>query len=218
MKWSEKAWDAVADIYAKILASPFIRELTDGSLDREKFVFYIRQDALYLADFGKALAVIASKTERPDHRKTMLEFASESIAVEQALHETFFAEYGVDATINDRRSPTCLLYTSYLLRLTNEPVEVMMAAVLPCFRIYRETGDYIKAGQTRSNNPYRAWIDTYGGEEYARSVAKATDICDSLAAACTEERRAVMTEAFATCSRMEWMFWDSAYNLESWKV
>jgi thiaminase/transcriptional activator TenA len=218
MKWSKNAWDAIADIYAKTLTSPFIRELMRGTLDREKFVFYLRQDALYLVDFGKSLAAIASKLDDPAHRAMMLGFASESIAVEQALHESFFAEYGIDRTVEWRQSPTCLLYTSYLLRMTGAPVEVTMAAVLPCFWIYMEAGDYIKVGARLEDNPYRAWIETYGGAEYAQSVHRAIDICDALAAASSEERRCEMTDVFVTCSRMEWMFWDSAYNIETWKI
>jgi thiaminase/transcriptional activator TenA len=218
MNWSKSAWDATAGIRAKTLTSPFIRELMEGTLDRDKFIFYIRQDALYLTDFGKSLAAIASKLDDPLHRAAMLGFASESIAVEQALHESFFAEYGIDAAGELSQSPACLLYTSYLLRMTSAPVEVTMAAVLPCFWIYMEAGNYIKAGARLEDNPYRAWIETYGGEDYARAVHKAIHICDALAASASEKRRREMTDAFVTCARMEWMFWNSAYNIETWMI
>ncbi|MDR0394313.1 MAG: thiaminase II, partial [Tannerella sp.] len=55
MKWSEKAWDSIEPIYRKTLELPFIQELITGTLDREKFVFYIQQDSIYLSDYGKAL-------------------------------------------------------------------------------------------------------------------------------------------------------------------
>ena len=45
-------WRAIEPIYAAILAHPFLRGLTDGSLDREAFRFYAVQDALYLRDFA----------------------------------------------------------------------------------------------------------------------------------------------------------------------
>jgi thiaminase/transcriptional activator TenA len=218
MKWSKNAWDSISDIYDKTLKSTFISELIRGSLSKERFIFYIQQDALYLVDFGKSLAAIASKLDEPAQRAMMLGFASESIAVEAALHEAFFNQYGINREIKIPQSPSCLLYTSYLLRMTNAPVEVTMAAVLPCFWIYMEVGNYIKAEAKLADNPYRAWIETYGGEEYAQSVYKAIDICDALAERSSEERRAEMTEAFITCSRMEWMFWESAYNLETWKI
>ncbi|HCC51139.1 MAG TPA: thiaminase II, partial [Porphyromonadaceae bacterium] len=65
MKWSENAWDAIKPIYKKTLELPFIQELMNGTLDREKFVFYIQQDALYLSDYGKILTAIATKLTKP---------------------------------------------------------------------------------------------------------------------------------------------------------
>ena len=216
MKWSEKAWEAITPVYKKILVQPFIKELINGTLDNEKFMYYIQQDAIYLTDYGKILTAIATKLTERSHIETFLGFAGESIMVENELHETFLAGIQTDKKLP--ASPSCLLYTSFLLRQINAPLEVMVAAVLPCFWIYKEVGDHILANQNKENNPYQAWIDTYGGEEYAQSVKKAIDICDYLAEKCTVEQQLAMTEAFVTCSKLEWMFWDSAYNLEQWKI
>ena len=216
MKWSEKAWEAIKPVYKEILEQPFINELIKGTLDREKFMYYILQDAIYLTDYGKLLTAIATRLTKPEHIETFIGFAGESIAVENDLHETYFT--GLNADKKQSASPSCLLYTSFLLRQLNAPVEVMVAAVLPCFWIYKEVGDYILANQNKDNNPYQAWIDTYGGDEYAQSVKKAIDICDDLAEKCTAEQQHAMTEAFVICSKLEWMFWDSAYNLEKWKI
>ena len=60
-KWSQQAWEAAAPTYNKILELPFIKELTDGSLSRERFLFYIRQDSLYIAEYFRVLANIASR-------------------------------------------------------------------------------------------------------------------------------------------------------------
>ena len=42
---SGRLWAGIDDIYASILAHPFIAGLTDGSLEREAFRFYLVQDA-----------------------------------------------------------------------------------------------------------------------------------------------------------------------------
>lgn len=216
MKWSRKAWETIIPIYNKTIELPFIKELMNGTLDKEKFAFYIQQDALYLADYGKLLTAIATRLNKTEHIATFIGFANESIAVENELHETLFTQLNLNK--KQEASPSCLLYTSFLLRQLNAPVEVMVAAVLPCFWIYKEIGDYILANQVRENNPYQAWIETYGGEDYEKSVKKAIAICDELADACTDEQQTAMTEAFINCSKLEWMFWDSAYHLEQWKI
>jgi len=216
MKWSEKAWEAITPVYNEIISSPFIQELMKGVLDKEKFAFYIQQDALYLLDYGKALTGLATRLTKTEHIEAFIGFAGDCLFVEKVMHEQFRAELDVQKTL--KATPTCLLYTSYLYSQFNAPVEVMAAAVLPCFWIYMETGKYILANQNKDNNPFQAWIDTYVGEEFEKSVAKAIRICDELAEKCTEEQQKAMTKAFVTCSKMEWMFWDSAYRLEEWGI
>lgn len=216
MKWSKNAWESIEPIYSKILQLPFIEDLMNGKLDKDRFFFYLQQDALYLAEYGKVLTGIASKLSNPKHIEAFIHFAGDSIAVENALHESFLKDIDTE---NIEPSPSCLLYTSYLLRqLANSPVEVIAAAVLPCFWIYQEVGDYILANQTKGENPYQNWIDTYGGEDFAKSVTLAISICDELAEKCTPEQQEAMTQAFVMCSKFEWMFWDSAYNMEKWKI
>lgn len=216
MNWSEKAWEAIVPIYTKTVELPFIQELMNGTLEKQKFAYYIQQDAIYLVDYGKMLTAIATRLTKPGHIETFIGFANESIAVEKELHKIFLSGQYMDK--NTIASPTCLLYTSFLLRQLNAPVEVMAAAILPCFWIYKEVGDYILANQTKDKNPYQAWINTYGGEEFDISVKQAIAICDELAQACTPAQQQTMTEAFITCSKLEWMFWDSAYKLEPWKI
>jgi len=217
MKWSEKTWLKVQPVFIKILEHPFIQGLIDGTLDKEKFLFYIQQDALYLAQYGKVLAGIASKLDNREQMKAFLSFASDSISVENALHEFFLT--GADLSKPLEPSPSCLLYTSYLHKqLSSSTVEVALATVLPCFWIYKEVGDYILSNQIKGNNPYQMWIDTYGGDDFARSVQLAIDICDESAYKTTNEMQELMTNAFVMCSKMEWMFWDSAWQVEQWKV
>ncbi len=217
MKWSEKAWRAIEPIYEKTVTLPFIQELTNGTLDREKFIFYIQQDAMYLSDYGSVITGIASKLKDPSHTESFIRFAGDSIVVERALHESFI--HGINEKDRLKPSPVCLLYTSYLWRqLANAPIEVSVAAVLPCFWIYKAVGDYILANQTNEENPYQTWINTYGGDDFSRSVSRAIEICDELAESCTESRQKEMLEAFVVCSKMEYLFWDSAHNLEQWKI
>lgn len=216
MKWSQQAWEASKPVYDQILKLPFIEELMNGTLDKEKFMFYIQQDALYLADYGRVLAAIGARLKKAEYTEAFIHFAGDSVAVEKALHASFLKDFDLK---KQEASPSCLLYTSYLYKqLADSPVEVALAAVLPCFWIYKEVGDYILQHQVKGNNPYQEWIDTYGGDDFDRSVKLAISICDEVVAQCTEEQRKAMTNAYVMCSRFEWMFWDSAYRMEEWAV
>jgi thiaminase/transcriptional activator TenA len=84
--------------------------------------------------------------------------------------------------------------------------------------VYKAVGDYIIAQQPVANNPYQAWIDTYSGEEFGLAVQAAIDIYDNLAEHSSQAERDKMLDRFVMCSKMEWMFWNSAYKQEKWLV
>lgn len=216
MKWSEQAWKTNEKNYERILKMPFIEELANGSLLKEKFQFYIAQDSFYLEHFGRTLALIGAKAYDIQDALAYMRFAKTAIVVENALHESYFKDFGViDKGIIQ---PTCHHYIHFL-RSTGalDPVEVAMAATLPCFWIYKKVGDHIYKNQQTSNNPYKRWIDTYGGDEFAVAVQNAITVCDKVAENTTSKLRKRMTEAFITASQMEYYFWDAAYNLKLWR-
>ena len=217
MKWSEKTWALTEPIYEQVLELPFIHELMDGTLPNENFMFYLQQDAIYLSEYGKVLAGIAAKLTKPEYLDAFLKFAGDTVSVEQALHGFYLKNIDKEARVQP--SPSCLLYTGFMFKqLASKPIEVALAGVLPCFWIYKKVGDHILLHQTKTNNPYQQWINTYGGEEFSTAVEKAIFIVDEVADTCTEKQQQAMSEAFIMASKMEWMFWNSAWNMEQWPV
>ena len=134
MKWSEEAWNAAAEIYDRILALPFVKELAAGTLSRERFQFYIGQDSMYIDNYSRVLAHVGSRMPRKEWMEDFLRFASDGIAVEKALHEFYLTGHDTGSL---RPSPTCLLYNSYEAAKAMAPVEVEAASILPCFWVYQ---------------------------------------------------------------------------------
>ena len=60
-RFRDLMWTAMQDIYTRILAHPFVAGLTDGSLPRDAFAYYVVQDAHYLSDYARALALVGAK-------------------------------------------------------------------------------------------------------------------------------------------------------------
>lgn len=206
-------WREAEGIYQEILRLPFVRELSAGTLSMERFVFYIRQDSYYIENYSRVLAHIASRLPSIEWMESFLSFASCGILVENEMHES----YAEIRSTPVQPTPTCLLYCAYESAQALGPVEVEAAAVLPCFWIYTLVGKEIHK-KSSPDNPFARWIETYADESFVRSTERAIEICDALAAQATEDVRRRMTEAFVMATKMEWMFWDSAYNLEKWKV
>jgi len=216
MRFSATLWQQAAPIYQAIIEHPFNRDLADGSLPRERFEFYIQQDALYLVDFGRALAIVGSRLTNPARVLDFVRFSEGSVVFERALHEEYFQLFGIHEPTTEQ-SPACFAYTNYLIATAaHRSCEEGVAALLPCFWIYHKVGVHIYE-RAAPKNPYQRWIDLYAGEEFGRMVTKAIDITDELAGQTSSEGQAAMRAAFLTSSRLEWMFWDSAYRMERWQ-
>ena len=214
-KWSQKAWKAAKPIYDKIIAHPFVQELAKGTLSRERFLFYLQQDALYIDGYSQKLAHVASRLRKKDQIESFIRFALDGTIVEKAMHETFLKDI---PNRTHTMTPTCLLYTSVLSSQATAAVEVEAASVLPCFWVYQRVGEAIVGMGDYSENPYHKWIGTYGDPSFEESTRRAIEICDDLAENASPEIREMMTEIFVLCTKMEYLFWDSAYNLEKWKI
>ena len=216
--FSETAWQRTASLRKLIDELPFNIELASGRLARERFQGYIVQDALYLAQYSRALAIAGARG--PD-AATLLAFGSsalEAVSVEQALHERYLKEFGVDpADLSGAEpSPDCLGYTSFLLATAyHEPWEVLVAALLPCFWIYWDVGTRV-ARLATPDNPYRAWIDTYADAVFGEAVRTVIGITDRAAAATTPAIERRMMTAFIRSTQYEWLFWDGAYHRRGW--
>lgn len=212
MNWSDQAWQSATPVYDRILQMPFLDELGKGTLPLEKFRFYIQQDSCYLEHFGRTLATIGAKAINLEDALSFIQFAANAIIVEKALHASYFRQFNID---DERKiEPACHHYIHFLKSTAAfEPVEVAMAAVLPCFWVYKKVGDHIYTNQSGSQNPYKEWIETYAGEEFNKVVGSAIAICDNAASQVSNSIRDTMTHAFITACRLEYDFWDAAYNL-----
>mgnify|MGYP003302033073 CR=1 FL=1 len=63
MNTCERLLDATKDIGKKYNEHPFVLGIQDGTLDKEKFRYYIVQDYLYLEDYAKTFAVGVAKAK-----------------------------------------------------------------------------------------------------------------------------------------------------------
>ena len=217
-QFSDSAWQRTARLRAAIDALPFNTELAAGTLSRERFQGYIVQDALYLGQYSRVLALAGVKGPDGATLQAFGRCALEAVAVEQALHERYLQEFGIDpARLTDAEpSPDCLGYTSFLLATAyHDPWEVLVAALLPCFWIYWDVGSRI-ARHAAANNPYRAWIDTYADEGFGEAVRMVISITDRAASSTTSAVQERMMTAFVRSTQYEWLFWDGAYQQRGW--
>lgn len=220
MRFTERLWSASADVFAAILAHPFLRGLSDGTLPEEAFRFYVVQDSHYLKDFARGLALLGAKADDDDALTLFCQHSANAIAVERALHAGFFGHWGLAAAdvAATPVAPNCLFYTSYLLRTAYErPWHEGLGAFLPCYWIYAAVGRELE--RRGSPHPlYRQWIDTYAGDQFAAIVDAVKQVVDTAAAQLTEQQRDAAERRYLTAAKMEYLFWDMGWHRQPWPV
>ena len=65
---------------------------------------------------------------------------------------------------------------------------------------------------------YQDWIDSYASEEFEESVNHVIKTTDQAAADSSKTTIKMMHYVFRRATQLEWMFWDSAYQMQSWPV
>jgi thiaminase (transcriptional activator TenA) len=211
---------AARPIWDAILAHPFLKELGAGALPHDRFLYFIRQDYLYLFEFARVLCLGGSKAEDLDTLEMFAKHAANTVAVERVMHTGFMQRLGLqaDELLSSARTPTTQAYTRHLLAVAHAgTLGELVAAVLPCYWIYQEVGRHLATCQP-ADPVYRDWIKAYGSETFADLVRQQLTLVDRLGARAPDHESWRMTEHFIQSSRYEYLFWDDAYRLVTWPV
>lgn len=215
-----RAWEHTARLQQAIVEHPFNAALTEGTLDRERFAFYIVQDARYLVGFAQALSAAASRADNAEDAAFLAGSAQGALLEERQLHAGYVEDFGLSESdiAGVPTSPSCLAYTSFLrASALSDPYPVLVAAILPCFWVYQHVGTTIlEATGGAEDHPYSRWIQTYADDEFAQAVLSARELTDRTAAEADEKTSARMLAAFTRATEYEWLFWNSAWIREEW--
>lgn len=204
--------DTVRELICDIHQHPFNQALANGTLSQATFNYYIEQDALYLSDFSKALAITAARLPNTQHSQQFLHFSLNAIQAEQELHQGYIKNNQII-----RQSPACFMYTNYILKTASlGSVEEAVACLLPCFWVYREVGKAIAAIST-PNNPYHDWISLYSSQAFDQSVEAIIQITNELGHLASKKTQQQMQTAFIQATQLEWLFWDGAFHQTTWR-
>lgn len=204
MSLTNELWQTTLPIYQQILDHPFNRELAEGRLSEDRFLFYMAQDSYYLVRASRSLARIASRLTSASLIQKFLNFSLQAVCAERELHDKFLPSAYSLEKVNP--SPACLGYTHYLLATAaTASFEEAVAAVLPCFWIYRELGSAI-AKKCSKDNPYKKWIDTYSSAEFSDATNEAINVLDNLTENCSTDLLNKIKKAFETSAIFEWYF------------
>jgi thiaminase (transcriptional activator TenA) len=216
MPFSEQVRQAAADVWEAQYEHPFVRGIGDGTLDPERFRFYVRQDYLFLIEYGRVLALACARAPRLELMEQFAELTRSTLRTEMDLHRAYAADWGISRGQLERERPHAATraYTDFLLRTAAlGDFGELVAALLPCMWAYSELGQHLAQDAGPTEERYARWIEMYSGNEFANLARWCREVCDQAAAGAGEETRRRMQHAFLTSSRYELEFWEQAWRL-----
>ena len=151
----------------------FVKEIEDGSLPKDAFLWFLEQDYLFLVKYANVWAVAAAKA---DSFEDVKRFSALSMAMadEAELHVKLCEKWGIKREVLQQQtveSAATLAYTRFVLDVAHRHgcLEILVAT-LPCMLGYAEVGHLTRHALAREDHCYREWIETYSGEDFSRTV------------------------------------------------
>ena len=216
---STRLHDAATPVWEACLRHPFVTGIGDGTLDMEKFRYFMLQDYLYLFDYARVFALGVVKARDPELMRVFAANVDAILGGEMKIHRAYMKRLDIteEQVFSIKPALANLSYTNYMLSVaqTGGPMEIV-ASILACSWSYAEIGQALAAIPGAAEHLfYGEWIRGYASEEYAATNQALIELMDSLAADAGEEQLAYLTDVFVNCSRYELGFWDMAWDVQS---
>ncbi|MBQ5832899.1 MAG: thiaminase II [Selenomonadales bacterium] len=210
---------AARPIWDRYNEHPFVKGIEDGTLDKEKFRYYILQDYLYLEEYAKVFAIGVAKAEDLEMIRLFAGYINVLTDGEMDLHRGYMGELGITQEELDAmpRALDNLSYTSYMLRVAYEETQVeILAGILSCAHSYEMIAKRIIENNPDSvNHPfYGDWIKGYASDAYTKENVALMAHLDRLTEHYTEQQVQHLIDIFVACSRYEELFWDMSWEMK----
>lgn len=205
-------------LWRDILWHPFVQGIGKGTLPKDRYEFFLRQDYLYLIEFSRMFAVLAAKAGRLADMAFLAKLLDVTLNTEMDLHRKTCAELGISPESLEKTPPALVTqaYTDFLVKTAyQEPLAGGLAALLPCAWGYVVIGKELKAIGLPKDPHYKAWIETYASKEFEEITDWLRTSLDAFAIHAPEGEKARWYELFQTSSRYEWLFFEMAWTKET---
>jgi thiaminase/transcriptional activator TenA len=207
------------DTWNKILNHQFLIEISTNALPIDKFIFYLKQDRIFLIEFCSFLQAVKQKFHDDVHLAELFDkLLCSTINFEMQMQNQILNSLGIspDSSLNSIPSTTILSYTSYLrnvslLSSAAENMGKIVSAMAPCPWTYLEIAEKLSRYDIE-NDTYRMWVQFYSSRESYIQVEDLKKILCALAKEASNKDKLVMKRYFATACNYELLFWDMAYN------
>ena len=217
MNLTERLLEATKDIWVSYNMHPFVMGIQNGTLDKDKFRWYIVQDYLYLRDYAKVFAIGVAKAKSLETANLFAKYIN-VMNGELDIHSGYLARMGVTQEEIDEAMPSLdnVSYTSYMLRIAYEEGEAeILAAIMSCACSYEAIAKNIMLNNPNAINDdfYGDWVRGYISDSYSAENKILLKSLNRLTENYTEQQIRHIVDIFINCSRYELAFWEMSWKM-----
>lgn len=172
--------DQASQAWREYTRHAFVEGMKDGSLPREAFLHYLRQDYVFLIHFSRAWALAVVKSETHAEMLTAVGTVNALVAEEMQLHVGICEAAGISqgTLFATKERAENLAYTRFVLEAGySGDLLDLLAALAPCVMGYGEIGT--RLADEATSDTYSDWIDTYAGDDYQGACSAVGRLLDS---------------------------------------
>lgn len=216
MKFSEILFEKSKHIWDLYITHPFLVQMKDGNLDKEKFKFYMLQDYLYLQDYMKVFALTLTKADNFEDMKFFCDNMYAILDETYRTHIPYMKKLGItDEEIQNAKTHIDnTSYTKYML-YEAQAGDVLsgLISILSCSWSYAYIAKTIAdSDKDCLKRAYGDWFLGYYSKEYQETNEVLIQKIDAISKDLPKEKQDKLIEIFINCSIYELKFWDMAYS------
>jgi Putative transcription activator len=216
MKFSESLYESVKDIWDSYHKHPFVKGIGNGTLEIDKFKFYMIQDYLYLLDYAKVYALGIVKADTEEVMQGFSSMVNSILNGEMSIHRSYMKRLGItsEEIKNAKASLDNISYTHYMLAVSQMgTLADLSVSLLSCMWSYLEIGKKLsEIPNSTEHEFYGEWVRGYISKEYEECTQWLIDLVDNLAESMSERELQKLKEIFINTSKYEYLFWEMSYN------
>jgi thiaminase (transcriptional activator TenA) len=213
MSYSEELKHNNTDKWNKIVNHKFIIEIAEEILPISKFIFYLKQDRIFLESFCNLLAVAARITNEKQTKRWLESLIDNTTRYEMPMqHEILHQLEGDGGFTGVSAEQTTRDYISYMKRVSDsKDLYLIVSAMAPCPWTYYEISEALIKVDIRTE-PFKQWIRFYSSKESRKLVNQIRQLLNKLARNADEKKKIEMKNHFSVSCNYELEFWNMAYS------
>lgn len=213
MKLTERFFEEARAYWDKAAGKPFVGKMADGTLEPERWRFYMLQDYLYIKEYIKIIALTITQADELEEIVYLERLIRETLDETCRVHIPNMKELGITGEEIQKAEPAaeCLAYVRYMQKeAAGGGVLSGLATLLNCSWSYMYIAQQaLKTYRDAvSGSAYRGWFEAYACGEYPDANQALIAAVDRRSTGIDKAEENRLCGIFLECCRYEDALWD----------